>query len=210
MTLPNNNPASHAPSSDSPDAHIIPAETAARKNREGDHYKQPPENSESADSIDTTGGFTVDQEGLVNNYAAEPEMYYETPGDAQVASETELITDTYTLVDVFPAAAQAENAVAEMRKAGLTTTGISIVGKNYQNNTPVHGALNWQDIAQTGGLTVVLSELGITRSEAVKYEAQIEMGKVAVVVIGSKEDIDKANQVLHTLGHRTKAEEVSV
>lgn len=42
------------------------------------------------DSIRTTDGYTVDKEGLLNNYAVEPEMYYETPGDArqQAAEDT--------------------------------------------------------------------------------------------------------------------------
>lgn len=66
---------------DNYDSNIIPAETAARKEREGDAYKQVP--TEAEGSLDTCGGYTVDQEGLVNNYAIEPEMYIETPGDLQ-------------------------------------------------------------------------------------------------------------------------------
>jgi hypothetical protein len=75
---------------DNYDSNIIPAETAARKEREGDAYKQVP--TEAEGSLDTCGGYTVDQEGLVNNYAQEglvnnyaiePEMYIETPGDLQ-------------------------------------------------------------------------------------------------------------------------------
>ena len=69
--------------SDNYDPNLIPAETAARKEREQDAYKQTPETSE--DGIDTTGGYTVDQEGLVNNYAIEPEMYIEEPGDLREA-----------------------------------------------------------------------------------------------------------------------------
>ncbi len=68
---------------DTYDLHIVPAETAARKKREGENYKQLPEESEDPDSIDTSGGFTVDKEGLVNNYAIEPEMYVEVPGDLE-------------------------------------------------------------------------------------------------------------------------------
>jgi hypothetical protein len=34
-----------------------------------------------SESIDTTSGFTVDKEGLVDNFSIEPEMYYEKPGD---------------------------------------------------------------------------------------------------------------------------------
>ncbi|WP_088892635.1 hypothetical protein [Leptolyngbya ohadii] len=77
------------------DPHIIPAETAARMEREGDRFKTHPteaqEASEATDeqtdaeSIHTTDGYTVDKEGLLNNYAIEPEMYYEVPGDARQA-----------------------------------------------------------------------------------------------------------------------------
>jgi hypothetical protein len=85
--------------SDSYDRGIIPAETAARIKREGEHYKHRPteENLSSAptdnqthiDSIRTTDGYTIDQEGLLNNYPVEPEMYYEVPGDAREAAEKE-------------------------------------------------------------------------------------------------------------------------
>jgi hypothetical protein len=70
-----------SPTPDSYDPHIIPAETAARKEREGDNFKHLAEHPAGSDSIDTTGGFTVDKEGLVNNFGIEPEMYYEKPGD---------------------------------------------------------------------------------------------------------------------------------
>jgi hypothetical protein len=63
------------------DANIIPSETAARKEREGDNFKHLPKNPPGSESLDTTGGFTIDQEGLVDNFGIEPEMYYETPGD---------------------------------------------------------------------------------------------------------------------------------
>lgn len=70
-----------SPTPDSYDPHIVPAETAARKEREGNDFKHLPEHPPGSDSIDTTAGFTVDKEGLVNNFGIEPEMYYETPGD---------------------------------------------------------------------------------------------------------------------------------
>ncbi|HTL90161.1 MAG TPA: hypothetical protein VL134_12235, partial [Leptolyngbya sp.] len=64
--------------SDAYDPHIIPAETAARKEREGSKFKTTPtEQGEAAastddqtdpESVGTTDGYTVDQEGLLNNY----------------------------------------------------------------------------------------------------------------------------------------------
>ncbi|QLE40135.1 hypothetical protein FD723_06465 [Nostoc sp. C052] len=78
---------------DTYDRGIIPAETAARIEREGNKYKTLPTEEGEADastddqtdpeSIRTTDGYTVDKEGLLNNYAVEPEIYYEQPGDAR-------------------------------------------------------------------------------------------------------------------------------
>ena len=60
------------------DRAITSAETASRMEREGDEFK---------DASDA--GQTVDREGLSNNYAVEPEMYYEVPGDRQEIKEAE-------------------------------------------------------------------------------------------------------------------------
>lgn len=68
------------------DRGIVPAETAARQEREGANFKQTP--TAEGDS-DTAGGYTVDREGHVNNYAVEPEMYVEERGDLQQEQEEE-------------------------------------------------------------------------------------------------------------------------
>ncbi len=82
---------------DTYDRGIVPAETAARKEREGDEFKSTPNKVKEAsaktneqtdnESIDSTGGYTVDKEGLVNNYAVEPEMYINEPGDLREKEE---------------------------------------------------------------------------------------------------------------------------
>lgn len=72
---------------DSYDRQMIPSETAARIEREEEEYKQIPD--QAAGEIDTTDGVTVDNEGLLNNYAIEPEMYYEVPGDRTAMKEAE-------------------------------------------------------------------------------------------------------------------------
>ncbi|MFB2923255.1 MULTISPECIES: hypothetical protein [Aerosakkonema] len=79
------------------DPHLVPAETAARREREGDTFKTFPtlEREEESrtndrtedDSIRTTDGYTVDKEGLLNNYAIEPEMYINEPGDLRERDE---------------------------------------------------------------------------------------------------------------------------
>ena len=64
------------------DRGIIPAEVAARMDREGSDFKDTADEQADPESVDVTGGATVDQEGLANNYAIEPEMYFDEPGDA--------------------------------------------------------------------------------------------------------------------------------
>lgn len=81
------------------DPHIVPAETAARKEREKETFKTVPtmEREEEArtnddvddESIRTTDGYTVDKEGLLNNYAIEPEMYINEPGDLREKEQAE-------------------------------------------------------------------------------------------------------------------------
>lgn len=95
---------------DSYDPNIVPAETGARKDREGDRFKTHPTEEQQAsaptndqtggDNIRTTDGYTVDKEGLLNNYAIEPEMYYEVPGDARQQAEEEQARRTQELAEV--------------------------------------------------------------------------------------------------------------
>jgi len=91
------------------DRGITPAETAARKEREGTRFKTTPTEEREAsastndqthtDSTRTTDGYTVDKEGLLNNYAVEPEMYYEVPGDARKQAEEDKAQRTKELTE---------------------------------------------------------------------------------------------------------------
>lgn len=71
---------------DTYDRGIVPAETAARMEREGSRFKEQASEDNQSD-FDTTGGATVDKEGLANNYAIEPEMYVDEPGDLRQEAE---------------------------------------------------------------------------------------------------------------------------
>lgn len=96
---------------DNYDRGITPAETAARREREGELYKTVPteqreanaptdDQTEVGSSLRTTDGYTVDKEGLVNNYAIEPEMYYEVPGDARAEASEDTANRTEELSEV--------------------------------------------------------------------------------------------------------------
>lgn len=95
---------------DNYDRGIVPAETAARREREGEFYKHPPTEGRRADaptdaqtdseSIRTTDGYTTDKEGLINNYAIEPEMYINEPGDLRQDEEAKTQERIEELEDV--------------------------------------------------------------------------------------------------------------
>ncbi len=87
--------------SDAPqyDRGIVPAETAARKEREGDAFGNTSAGHDP-ESINTTGGITVDNEGLTNNYAIEPEMYVDEPGDLREEEEAATADRAHELHDV--------------------------------------------------------------------------------------------------------------
>ena len=65
------------------DAHIIPAESVARQHREGKNFGHTSHVEADGELSEATEGYTVDQEGLLNNYAIEPEMYVDVPGDRE-------------------------------------------------------------------------------------------------------------------------------
>lgn len=71
------------------DRHITPTEVSDRMEQEGDNFKKTPEppKNPAEGHLDTTKGYTVDREGMANNYAVEPEMYYEERGDLREKEE---------------------------------------------------------------------------------------------------------------------------
>lgn len=192
-----------ATTTDSFDPHIIPAETKARKEREGSNYKHTPDNAEDPDSIHTADGYTVDTEGLVNNYAVEPPMYVEEVGDLKQKSVT--MVDTFTIADIFSTSKAAESVATEIHAKGISREKISVLGENYQNNEHGYGSLNWQDVKADGGLEKVLESLGIAKIDAHKYKKAIASGKFVVVVIGGQEDLVIAKEILLNTGHRVSS-----
>lgn len=63
------------------DPHLVPAETAARAKREGKVFGHIDRDPHDSEHVHTRDGYTVDNEGLINNYAVEPPMYINEPGD---------------------------------------------------------------------------------------------------------------------------------
>lgn len=80
------------------DPHIVPAETAAREAREGDHFGQAKhDDAKDIDHIHTRDGYTSDKEGLFNNYAVEPEMYADQSANNLISNWRRNRLDSTTL-----------------------------------------------------------------------------------------------------------------
>lgn len=80
------------------DRHLIDRETAARMAREGENFKQTPESAEGEPN--NTSGYTMDREGRLNNFAIEPEMYVEEPGDRREALVAEAAAEAAKRAEV--------------------------------------------------------------------------------------------------------------
>ena len=79
------------------DRNITPAEMASRAEREGENFKKTPDVQPDAN---TTEGYTVDREGKLNNYAIEPEMYVNEPGDLREKEEAKKAQRAETIQQV--------------------------------------------------------------------------------------------------------------
>lgn len=144
------------------------------------------------DEINVAHGHTVDGEGLLNNYAIEPEMYAEDGGTLSEAK------DRVTVVDIFSSEEEAKTAVLGMEQKGLRSTQISIIAKDYQEH---NNSTSWENIDGAGGLAAVLLDLGISEHATVQFEEAIAEGKFLVVAIGDDREASQAQHVLEKIGH---------
>jgi len=144
------------------------------------------------DEINKSHGHTIDGEGLLNNYAIEPEMYIE-----HGASLSEL-TNRVTVVDIFDSEEEAQKAVLEIETKGLLVSHISIVAKNYKNS---QSAMNWENINAEGGLASVLTRLGISDVAIARFVEAIDNGKFLIIEVGSDREASQVQHVLEKAGH---------
>jgi hypothetical protein len=149
------------------------------------------------DVNEVSTGYTVDQDGLVNNYAIEPEIYAEDGGDL----EEVVLSDRVTVVDIFSSELDAKKAKLAMEQKGLRSDQISIVARDYQES---ESCMNWEKITADGGLATVLVELGIEDDAILQFEAAIDAGNFLMIAIGSDREASQAQHVLENIGHCIK------
>ncbi|MBD2178648.1 hypothetical protein H6F42_17150 [Pseudanabaena sp. FACHB-1998] len=141
-------------------------------------------------------GRTVDTEGLLNNYAIEPEVYIDEGN-----SLSELI-NRVTVIDIFESEGDARGSVSEMEQKGLLISHISIVAKDYQEP---QSSLNWENISACGGLPAVLTKLGISDQAIARFVEATDNGKFLVIEMGNDRQASQMQHVLAKAGHTFQA-----
>jgi hypothetical protein len=152
-----------------------------------------PSTQQAEANVSVKTAHTIDGEGLLNNYAIEPEMYVEDGGEVS----SEIVTDRVTVVDIFDSEADARNAVTAMEEKGLRSQQISVIAKDYHD---LETSMHWQGIVEAGGLGAMLNELGISEACIVRFVDAVEHGKFLVVASGSDRQASQAKHVLEALG----------
>ncbi len=145
------------------------------------------------DKINQAEGYTIDQDGLTNSYAIEPEMYEQ---DGSTPQDT---GDKVTVIDIFNSKLEAKNAVLEIEQKGLTSARVSIIAKDYQD---AKSSLKWDTINAEGGLATVLEKLGISERAIGQFVEAIADGKYLIIVTGSDREASQTQHVLEEFGHR--------
>lgn len=151
------------------------------------------ETTTHVDKINEAEGYTIDQDGLTNSYAIEPEMYEE---DGSVPAE---LGNKVTVVDIFASKLEAKNAVIEIEQKGLRSQQISIIAKGYQD---AKSCMTWESIEASAGLALVLTEMGISERAIGQFVDAVEDGKYLIIVTGNDRDASQAEHVLESFGHQ--------
>lgn len=145
------------------------------------------------DEINKAHGHTVDGEGLLNNYAIEPEMTY-TEDEPSLSK----LINRVTVVDIFDSEEEAKQAVLQIEQKGLLVAHISIVAKDYKEP---QSTMNWENINAEGGLAVTLTKLGISEHAIATFVEAIDNGKFLIIEVGSDREASQVQHVLEEAGH---------
>jgi hypothetical protein len=103
-----------------------------------------------------------------------------------------------TLIHVFCSELEAQNAVREMQRQGLSGNQIEIVAKNTKS---LNNSINWDHIAATVGWAKVMTAFGICKEDTWVFEEAVEDGKYLVLAIVSDRAANQIQHILKNIGH---------
>jgi hypothetical protein len=140
---------------------------------------------------------SFDGMGLPNSYAIAPEIYDET---GNIRSEPKSI---FTVVAIFSSKQEANNAVLEMQKQGLSSPQIVLISNQYQEH---QNSMYWEYISSDNdGLPSVLTGLGINVQDTLQLLEAISDDKFLVIGLVSDRDASQAQYILKNIGRKVIA-----
>ena len=153
---------------------------------------------ENANRVARQNLYTENDIEVLNHYANSlvPDVTYQGSNNAPESSTL------FTIVDTFPSRAEAKNAVLEMQQQGLRSSQIVLIAKKYQEH---ENSMNWEYIADDGGLVVFLTDLGINVHDTFEFVSAVENGKFLVVAIVTDRSAYQAQRILENIGRKVLA-----
>ena len=146
-------------------------------------------NTLNQDPITYTSNF--DGMGPPNIYVIAPEIH---EGSGNFQSELERIC---TVIAIFPSRQEANNAVLEMQKQGLSSPQIVIISNQYQEH---QDSMHWEYVATDNGLPSVLTGLGINVRDTLQFLEAVNNGNFLVIGLVNDRNASQAQYILKNIG----------
>ncbi len=153
---------------------------------------------EDAHKVTRQNLYTENDVEVLNHYANSfsPDFSYQ---DNNTASES---GNLFTVLGTFLSRVEAKNAVLEMQRQGLRSSQIVLIAKEYQEH---ENSMNWEYIADDGGLVVFLTDLGINVHDTFEFVSAVENGMFLVVAIVTDRLACQAQHILENIGSKVLA-----
>lgn len=151
-------------------------------------------NTHNPDHIKYNSSF--DCMGLSSSYTIAPEIYDET---GNIRSESKSI---FTVIAIFFSRQEANNAILEMQKQGLSSPQIVLISNQYQEH---QNSMHWEYIASDNSLSSVLTGLGINVRDTLQFLEAVNDGKFLVIGLVNDRDASQAQCILNNIGYKVIA-----
>jgi len=125
---------------------------------------------------------------------------YENTSEPKAKTENALseFEQVITLIHVLPSELEAQNALKEMQRQGLSSNQIEIVAKHSKS---LYNSLSWDRIAEALGWSSVVSAFGISTEDTWKFVEALENGKYLILAIVRDRAANQVQHILKNIGH---------
>ena len=143
---------------------------------------------------------SLDRMNLLNGYAIAPDIEpdIEQENDASLTAPKNI----FTVIDIFLSRHEANDAVLEMQKQGLSSPQIVVISKYYQEH---QNSMHWEYIASDGCLVSILKSLGVNNHDSSQFLEAVDDGKFLVLGLVTDREASYAQHILKNIGRKVVA-----